>query len=92
MGLTDWSEATGAPAESTCPSSTCRMATRPSNGARIDFLAIIASRLATAAAALLGARLGQVEVGLGVDESSLRRARVRSRLIRARAASAWAAD
>ena len=53
MGVTDWSEATGAPAPRTCPSSTCRMAMRPSKGAWIDFLSIVVLRVFTAAWACL---------------------------------------
>src|SRR2546426_1048576 len=50
MGWIDCSVATGVPDASTWPNSTCLMETRPSKGARMGFLAMVAWRGPTFAA------------------------------------------
>src|SRR5260370_701506 len=51
MGSMDCSETKGVPGERTCPSSTCRMPSLPSKGARMGFLAMVARSAATTASA-----------------------------------------
>src|SRR5437867_3840205 len=89
-GCTAVSEAIAVPEASTCPSSTCRIETRPSNGARMVFLAMFASRVTTFAAACF-ARASAASRSAGELTCASRSVLARCRLARARSASALAA-
>ena len=90
MGWIDCSEAIGVPDPTTCPSSTCRMATLPSKGARMVFLAMVAVSVSTFAAACF-ARASAASRSAAEVKSDLRSVFERSRVARASSASARAA-
>ena len=77
------------PGEITWPRSTCRMATRPSNGARIVFLVMVAFRFATMAAVCF-ARASAASTSASVFAPPSRSLRALSMVVWARAASALA--
>ena len=90
MGWIDCREAISVPEASTCPSSTCRMATRPSKGARMVFLAMVACNVPTLAAVCL-ARASAASRSAAELKLEARRVRARSRVAVASSASALAA-